>query len=184
MKPDDIGDVMSGQLRELPVSVEAPVGARVAIKTRRNRRPTCIVEVTACDPDDDGFVLSVRTIPLDHEPRLLAADSSRGYVTDPRMALAMEPEAVPAEYQDHLLMRSMRRDAKRKREQSIAAKRDRELLTVLERIDRAKQAARENHVDIGTDLRLLRRSMSERRSEAAVVRRLEDVERRAYRDAA
>jgi hypothetical protein len=189
MKPEHIGEVMNGERHELPVMSPARPGARVAIKTRRNRRPTCIVEVTACEPDDEGYVLTVRTIPLDHEPRLLAADSSRGYVRDPRLALQHEPEAVPEDYErDHLLVRAMHRDAKRKREKSIAAKRDRALLTVVERIHRAAEAARENHVGIGTDLLLLRRTMAEqragRRSEQAVLRRLEDVERRAYRDAA
>jgi hypothetical protein len=185
MKPEHIGEVMNGERHELPVMSPARPGARVAIKTRRNRRPTCIVEVTACEPDDEGYVLTVRTIPLDHEPRLLAADSSRGYTMDPRLALQHEPEAVPEDYhRDHLLVRAMHRDAKRKRDNSIAARRDRALLTVVERIDRVKLAARENHIDIGTDLALLRRSMRERRSEQAVVRRLEDIERRANRDAA
>jgi hypothetical protein len=181
---DRIGEVMRGELNELPVIDPAPVGARVAIKTARNRRPTCIVQVTDCVPDDGGHTLTVRTIPLDHEPRLLAADSSRGYTRDPRLALQHEPEAVDEQYQDHLLMRSMHRDAKRKRENSIAAKRDRALLSVIERIDLAKAAARQNHIDIGTDLALLRRSMRERRSEQAISRRLEDIERRAHRDAA
>jgi hypothetical protein len=176
---------MSGERHELPVMAPAQPGSRVAIKTRRNRRPTCIVEVTACEPDDEGYVLTVRTIPLDHEPRLLAADSSRGYVRDPRLALQHEPEAVPEDYErDHLLVRAMHRDAKRKREKSLAAKRDRALLSVVERIDRVKAAARENHIDIGTDLLLLKRAQRERRSEPAILRRLEDIERRANRDAA
>jgi hypothetical protein len=185
---DLIGEVMRGELQELPVHDPAPVGARVAIKVARNRRPTCIVQVTDCQPDPEGHTLTVKTIPLDHEPRLLAADSSRGYTRDPRLALQHEPEAVPEDYEDHLLMRAMHRDTKRRREQSLAARRDRELLTVLERIDRAKRAARENHVVIGTDVLLLHRTMAEqragRRSENAVLRRLEDIERRAYRDAA
>jgi hypothetical protein len=181
---DRIGEVMRGELQQLPVHDPAPVGAKVAVKVARNRRPTVIVQVTDCQPDPEGFTLTVRTIPLDHEPRLLAADSSRGYTRDPRLALQHEPEAVPEEYGDHLLMRALHRDTKRRREQSLAARRDRELLTVLERIDLARSAARENHVDIGTDLNLLRRSMTERRSENAIARRLEDVEARAYRDAA
>ena len=139
---DRIGEVMRGELTQLPVIDAAPVGARVAIKVAWNRRPTCIVEVTACDPDDEGHTLTVRTIPLDHEPRLLAADSSRGYTRDPRLALQHEPEAVDEHYQDHILMRAMHRDAKRRRENSLAARRDRALLTVIERIDLAKRAAR------------------------------------------
>jgi hypothetical protein len=185
---DRIGEVMRGELNQLPVHDPAPVGAKVAVKVARNRRPTVIVQVTGCEPDPEGFTLTVRTIPLDHEPRLLAADSSRGYTRDPRLALQHEPEAVPEEFQDHLLMRALHRDTKRRREQSLAARRDRELLTVLERISLAKQAARENHVVIGTDILLLHRTMAEqragRRSETAVLRRLEEIERRAYRDAA
>jgi hypothetical protein len=85
-------------------------------------------------------------------------------------------------------MRALHRDTKRRRENSLAAKREREMLDMFQRIDRAKQAARENHVDIDKELRLLYRTRNEHarneRSEVAVMRRLEDVERRAYRDAA
>jgi hypothetical protein len=220
---EHIGEVMRGERRELPVHDPAPVGAKVALKVAAHRRPTVTVEVTACQPDEEGHTLTVRTIPLEHEPRLLSAktpvsrprrcrhcrgkdvnctrcqgtgyhdpidtptDDDLGYTSFAPSALSgtADPgEAVPAEYQDHLVMRAMHRDTKRRREQSLAARRDRELLTVLERIDLARAAARENHVDIGTDLVLLRRSMRERRSENAISRRLEDVEARAYRDAA
>jgi hypothetical protein len=97
LPPDAIGEVMRGERTELPTVAPAPVGAIVAVKRARNRRPTCLLEVTDCQPDTDGHTLTVRISPNEHEPLLLAADSSRGYTNDPRLALKGEPEAVQIE---------------------------------------------------------------------------------------
>jgi hypothetical protein len=216
---DRIGEVMRGELTQLPVTYDTAVGQPLDIKTSPDADPTCRVEIVTCEPDPDGYTLTIRPWVYEHEPRLLRAGSpltgggkarlmsgrkrrfkdvrakepdgrqfteetARGYTDRPEVALQDAGEAVPAEFQDHLTMRALARDENRKRKQSLAAKRDRALLTVVERIDLARQAARANHIDIGTDLTLLRRSMRERRSDAAITRRLEDIERRAHRDAA
>jgi hypothetical protein len=178
---EHIGEVMRGERHELPVHDPAPVGAKVALKVAAHRRPTVTVEVTDCQPDDEGHTLTVRTIPLDHEPRLLAADSSRGYVDFPARALPDEPEAIEEWRQDQYTMRAIGRHVKRRRKDSLAAQRDRELRDVLDRIDQAMQAAKSNHMDVRDDLRAVRRMHAQGKTVAAV-QLLREVEHRAHRD--
>jgi hypothetical protein len=219
LEREHIGEVMRGERTTLPVSLPADKGAMLAIKTERDKPPTCMMEVVACDPDPEGFTLTIRPYVYPHTPRLLrsgsplngggkarlmsarkrkfknpkakppdgehlTADQAAGYTDNPNLAVHDPGEAVDWEVQDWITLRAIGRDGKRRREQSLAARRERELLSIVERIELARQAARENYIDIGTDMLLLRRSMRERRSESAIARRLEDVERRAHRDAA
>lgn len=95
LPPAAIGEVMRGERTTLPVIDPAPIGAILAVKRARNRRPTLHLQVTDCQPDPDGHTLTIRTIPNEHEPLLLAADSTRGYTNDPRLAMTGEPEAIP-----------------------------------------------------------------------------------------
>lgn len=183
---DRIGEVMRGELVHLPVCERAPVDAIVAVKVAYWRRPTCLLRVTACEPDEEGFTLTVRPTAREHEPRLLAADSSRGYTHDTRLALFDEPEAVDSETQDRITMGAIGRDTKRRREQSTAAQRDRALLGTLERIRAARDAARTNHVlDLVRDeLRAVERRLRQGRPEETVRRSLTEIEPRCYREAA
>lgn len=75
LKREDIGKVMDGKITQLPVFDAAPVGSVVAVKTARNRKPTVLLTVTACDPDPEGYTLTVRPRPLEHEPLLLRSGS-------------------------------------------------------------------------------------------------------------
>jgi hypothetical protein len=68
---DAIGELLDGRRTQLAVYDEAPVGSTVAVKTRRNRRPTCLLTVTACEPDDQGYILTVKQAPLPDTIRLL-----------------------------------------------------------------------------------------------------------------
>lgn len=216
---EHVGEVIRGERVTLPVSLPANVGALLAIKTAPEKDPSCIMEVAGCDPDPEGFTLTIRPYVRPHQPRLLRAgspltgggkarllsnrkrkfknvrakppsgerftdDQASGYTANPTIALHDPGEAIDQEDQDRITLAAIARDAKRKRAQSLAAKRDRELLSITQRIELAHLAARENYIDISADMLLLRRSMRERRSDASIARRLEDVERRAHRDAA
>jgi hypothetical protein len=178
---EHIGEVMRGERHELPVIDPAPVGSKVALKVARNRRPTVIVEVTGCEPDPEGHTLTVRTIPLEHEPRLLAADSSKGYTDKPFLAVNEEPEAVDEITLALYRERADRRHDKTARARARAAQLDRELLTVEERMTLARQAARLNHVDVSNDMHALRQMLARN---ANVEPKLRVVERVAYREAA
>lgn len=184
LAPDHIGEVMRGERTTLPVIDPAPIGSLIAIKRARNRRPTCLVSVTHCEPDPDGHTLTIRVAASEHEPRLLAADSSRGYTNDPRLSLKGEGEAVPQDVQDEITMHAIARDARRRRTASVAAQRDRALQTVLERIDNARAAAAGNYVDIRDDLKAITRMHRMGQPEHVIARELDRIERIAYREAA
>jgi hypothetical protein len=136
---EHIGEVMRGERHELPVIDPAPIGSKVALKVARNRRPTVIVEVTGCERDPEGHTLTVRTIPLEHEPLLLATDSSRGYTDKPFLALSEEPEAIAV---DLLSPRWGLRSQKRM-QQARTDHESRQRAKALAR--RAKQAALDDH---------------------------------------
>lgn len=115
------------------------------------------------------------------EPRLLAADSSKGYTDKPYLALADEQEAVD-EYTLQLYRdRADRRHEKTVKARTKAAQIDRELLTVEERMKRARDAARLNHVDVSNDMHALRQMLARN---ANVEAKLRLTERIAYREAA
>jgi hypothetical protein len=108
-------------------------------------------------------------------------DAARGYTDRAGLALHDAGEAVPEHYQDHLTMSALRRHVKRRRKDSLAAQRDRELQGVLDRIDAAMDAAKANHIDVRDDLRAVRRMHAQGRDTAAMVL-LRETERRAHRD--
>jgi hypothetical protein len=71
-------------------------------------------------------------------PRLLHRDSSHGYTESSSQALPVEPEAVPAKYQDHLATEG------RKRTLTSQTDEDRKRL---ERLRRCQQQARKHGLD-------------------------------------
>jgi hypothetical protein len=129
-----------------------------------------------------------RTLPLD-SPRLLTPagrpkGSELGYTDKPYLSMIDEPEAVDQDTQDRLTLEAIGRDAKRRREQSIAARRERELLPILERIELVKAAAAQNHISVHAEVKALAHMRKRGRSEGLIQAELERVERIAYRDAA
>jgi hypothetical protein len=108
-------------------------------------------------------------------------DAARGYTDRAGLALHDAGEAVPEHYQDHLTMSALRRHVKRRRKDSLAAQRDRELQDVIHRIDQAMEAAKANHMDVRDDLRAVRRMHAQGKQAAALVL-LRETERRAHRD--
>ena len=186
LKPEQIRDVMSGKRNQLPVTDPTAPGSVIAVKTARNRRPTCLLEVTRCELDPpDGYVLTVREAALEHEPMLLAQDSSRGYTNDPRLAMRGEPEAIKTEALDQRWdMRSEHRHGAAQRERDEARRWAREKRSLEERIREAKQAARANGVNAAGELALVRKFIGQGRSESSVMHRLAVAERIAYREAA
>jgi hypothetical protein len=66
-----IGELLDGTRTELAVFEHAPVGSIVAVKTRRNRRPSCLLTVTNCEADEHGYVLTVKQCPMPDTIRLL-----------------------------------------------------------------------------------------------------------------
>ncbi len=180
-----IGEFMRRERNTLPVTDPAPIGTLVAIKTAHNRKPTCLLEVTACTPDPEGHTLTVRIAPFEHVPKLLHADSSRGYTSDPRLALFGEPEAIDQDVLDGTwAMRAGRRYEKARVEKVEREREQRRQLAVEERMIRVKQAARTNHVDVSSELDLVRKHIRAGRSEASVTQRIEAAERAAYKEAA
>jgi hypothetical protein len=179
--PEYIGDVMQGRRDEIPLREYPDDRLPLALWVDGNDKPTCLLEIVASWYDGEGWTVKVRAWTFEHESRLLAADSSRGYTKVPYLALTDEPEAVPDDYQDHLTMRALSRHVKRRRKDSLAAQRDRELQDLLHRVDEAMAAAKSNHMDVRDDLRAVRRMHAQGKVSAAMVL-LRETERRAHRD--
>lgn len=198
LAPDHIGEVMRGERTTLPVSVPAEIGTVIALKTGPRRKATCLMDVADCQRDAGGYVITLRPHVYDDDPRLLhdshhrppawASDEESGqYTFVPVFAMggSLDPgEAVEPELQDQFTLAALGRDAKRRRATSLAAKRDRELLSIVERIELAKAAARENRVVIHSEVKAITRMQANGRSDGLVDQQLERIERLAHRDAA
>jgi hypothetical protein len=78
------------------------------------------------------------------DPRLLARDSTRGYVDHPAQALFAEPEAIPEDAQQHLSDESRRRWQVLKGEE-LARK---ESKSRREKLKQVEMAARDRHIDV------------------------------------
>lgn len=168
-----IGEIMRGERTTIPTIDPSAPGALIAVKVGHHRKPTCLLRVVACDPEPGGHVLTVRLAPNEHEPLLLAADSSRGYTNDPRLALKGEPEAI---HVDMLDPRWERRSIHRRRQA-------REAFTVEQRMVYAQRQAALRSIDLRSEFRLLRHMREQGRDDDAVSE-LRRVESRVYRDAA
>lgn len=178
-------ELLTGDRTQLPVTDPAPVGSVIAAKVAPKRRPTCLLRVVDCQPDPDGHTLEVRVQPHEHQPRLLAADSSKGYTDKPYLALSGEPEAVEPDVQDQITVRAGLRHSKRVHERETVALASRRLLTVEERVEKARKAARANYVDpelVRRELRALRHMQRRGRPDSTVQVHLEAFERVAYRE--
>jgi len=115
--------------------------------------------------------------------------SMLGYVTSPAAAMPGEPPVVfTSQLDKRWRLGAEKRHGKARAERESAERQARELLDAEERMRRAREAARMNHVDVHDELRLARKYAREhaqgKRSEAAVLRQVERVETIAYRDAA
>ena len=117
--------------------------------------------------------------PHPHEPRLLAQDSTHGYTPDSRLALRDEPEAPPEEYVEELTLRAHTRYERGTRKRIEQARRDRELLGLEQRIVELQRAAKSNHVDVSSEVFVLRKMLARG---ASVDHKLRQAEYRAYRE--
>lgn len=115
------------------------------------------------------------------EPRLLAADSSKGYTDKPYLALSEEPEAVDEATLNGFRERAERRHDKTVKERQRVAQQARELLSAEERISRAREAAKWNHIDVSNETLALRQML---KRGAVIEHKLRVLERIAYREAA
>lgn len=213
---DAIGEVMRGERTTLPVTYPADPGTILAIRTEADKRPTCLVDITACDEDPEGFTLTIKPHVYEHQPLLLRSGSpltgggkarlmsarkrrpgkakapggqftdaqATGYTENPALALRDAGEAVDPDTLERFSFIAALRHEKTLRATTAQARRDRELLTIEQRMAKAREAARLNYVDVSGDLDLVRKYIRSGRSEQSVARRLEAAERVAYRDAA
>jgi hypothetical protein len=130
----------------------------------------------------------IRVAPDHDVPRLLAPaarpkGSVHGYVASSSVAMPDEPEAVPTEVLDPKWARGAEgRQRKAKKSAAERAQKDREFLSFEERLKRARDAARLNNVDVSSETFLLRRTIQRGQGDEARRRRLEAVERVAYRE--
>lgn len=97
---DRIGELMRGELTELPVTLSADVDSLIAVRVSHDRRPTCWLRVIACEADLEGYWLTVRPAPREHEPRLLMAGSpltggGKARILSPRKRKFRSPKAKP-----------------------------------------------------------------------------------------
>lgn len=140
-------------------------GGKARLVSARKRR---FKTIRAKAPDGDKF----------------SDDQASGYTPNPSIALLDAGEAVDIETQDRLTLAAIGRDAKRRREQSIHAQRERELLTVLQRIQLAKTTAAQNGITIHAEVKAITRMQERGRSEGLIQAELERVERIVYKEAA
>ena len=89
------------------------------------------------------------------DPRLLARDSSKGYVNHPSRAVFAEPEAIPEEVQQRLSDEARNRWSVMKAEE-VARKASRSRCNRLKNVD---IAARDNGVDIHRHLVAIEREL-------------------------
>lgn len=219
LPPDVIGEVMNGHRTTLPVIHCAEVGSTIGLKTDPDKPPSCLMDVTACDPDPDGYTIRLRPHVYEETPRLLRAgspltgggkarlmsnrkrtfkdirakapngdkftdDQALGYTENPSMALLDAGEAVDLQTQAQFARQALQRDQQRKIKRDAAAKRDRELLSIEERMLQARATARLNSISVHQEMKALTHMQRRGRSEGLVVQELERVERIAYREAA
>jgi hypothetical protein len=130
------------------------------------------------DPAAAGGIIPA--MPRRDPVRLLG--KTGGTTTDPARALRdghrVEPEAVPADYQEQLT-RAAHRDQQQAR---VARRIDRSQQDLARRITFAQQQAKHIGVDVHNAMRLLKLSIAAGRSEAAVLRRVEALERLVFPD--
>jgi hypothetical protein len=124
-------------------------------------------------------------VPGRHDPvRLLnksGTTGGRGNGYTDRLGRAMdahEPEAVSREHQDALSDRAHRNAAQARQEQRLAMSGNR----LDARIATAIATARHRRVDIHPELRLVRLAIQGGRSEAAISRRVDVIERKLWPD--
>lgn len=197
LPPDVIGEIMDGQRTTLPVTFPAEVGSTIGLKTGPNRRATCLMDIVACDPDPGGYTIRLRPHVYEDTPRLLhsryrrpptwAADEPGQYTHMSAFAMigSMDPgEAIDPVTQERLTREARERDDRRRGRRQRAAKRDRGLLDIEERVIRARSAASSNRISIHAELRAIRHMQQRGRPEGLVISELERVERLAYREAA
>jgi hypothetical protein len=191
--------VMHHKQRELRFPYTAPdphepcdgTGELVPLRTQPGREPACWITILDSWPDDatSEYVYTIARVPTPDTPRLLTPagrprGSELGYTDKPYLSMIDEPEAVDPDTQEALTLAAIGRDAKRRREHSIAAQRERALLTILERIALARTAAANNGISVHSELKAVTRMHQRGRSEGLISAELERVERIAYRDAA
>jgi hypothetical protein len=93
-----------------------------------------------------------------HVPRLLHRQSERGYTTTPRDAVPDEPEAVDAATQTRITAEARRRDTMRRGwlDQHLLDER----ASLEQRLDRARELARQRGIDVRQDVRIIERRIA------------------------
>lgn len=176
---------------EYPHPPEEGVGELAPVRAGQGKEPVFWVHVTNWffDDDTDEYVVEFRKVPAPDVPRLLMPaarpkGSELGYTDKAYLSLRDEPECVDVETAERFARDGRERDERAARLRSKRAQRDRELLSLEERMVNARRAARMNEVDVHAELRVLRKFQMQSRSPAAIDRQLKLLEGRAFRDAA
>jgi len=200
-----IGDVLSGRLSEVRFPIDQPPAWAVGEVVRllrhneedpRPRRSSVYVRVTdwyaapAASGEGEEWVVEFRPATAPHETRLLTPaarpkGSEHGYTNLP--GLAMGGSTDPGEAVDDATLEQFRRDAEerfRRHRVRLARARahERSKWPLDVRMRKAAAAAKQNGIDVRSELRDLRRMRSRGRPEGVLAEQMARIERMAYRE--
>lgn len=187
-----IGEIMDGQRNTLPVTVPPEPGETIGLRTDHRRRATCLMDIAAVEPDQDGWVILLRPHIHEDTPRLLPrslrppawATDEHGYTHMAAFALTGEPEAIdPDQLNPNWSAGAQRRHGKARADKTTQDRAARHTLTTEQRMADARKVSQHNYVDLRDEFRVLRHMHKSGKTDAAVVQ-LERIERIAHREAA
>lgn len=187
--PEYIGDVMNGRRTTIPLQHRPDPTLPLGLWVQDADQPTCLLRITACQFDGEGWTVEVRPWVYEHTPRLLMPagrpkGSELGYTDKPYLSMVDEPEAIDLRLLDKGWAETAgRRHGKARLERLDAARQARELLDRETRLANARQAAHANFVSLRDEFRVLRH-MQKNGKPAAVVTQVTRIEQIAYREAA
>lgn len=174
---EEIAALMNGRVAELkrPPAELPPVGIHEVVPLQLSpiKEATCYAFVEAAEElEGVGWVLKLRRVGKPDRPRMLAADSSRGYTSDPGRAMRAEPEAVPEASQVGITAAARQRYERRFEKEQ----REREKLPFEDRLDAVVLAARKRRWNVRSEVRAVKKTKE--RGKALVA--LRELERRVH----
>lgn len=196
----EIGDILSGKLSEKRFPIDQPPVwgdgdiVRLQRKNESDRRPkgtSVYVKVTAWDVVDtqngEEYALWFHPSPAPHTTRGLTYSarpkgSEKGYTNVPGYMMKGEPEALTEVEQEELTKFRQSKYYHYRVKLAREAKEARKSLPIQERIEKAIAAARENNVDVRSNVRTVRRLVNRGKPIGVILQNLVVLERRAYRE--
>lgn len=194
-----IGDVRAGKLREARFPIDDPpeceIGDVVRLKRAANppRLSSVFVKVKdwyPTDPPLEEWVVEFERVPEPHPARLLAPITARrfdrGYTDVPELAFIGGPdpgEAVDDEWLERFVKDGALGFYRHRVRTARERHQERSRLSIDERIERARAAARERHLDVRSEIRELKRMIAKGQPHDVVLGQLKRIERIAHREA-